>query len=220
VENGVRQSALRGDVTWEALADGRPHRLKRGKHYAGDLRNVTSEAIAAATEMEKGVRVVRDNFGRWQYVWVQFADHAIPYGAPCPCGSRRILRVHEHYGRCSACGVTLIFRGAASGDSGRLPERDLSAYRDVQLRRFERQPDRERWHGYALSPTGERVLLIVDYLLGPEGDRIEDPLRPGEPLYKLRRWPIDPFVSALDLESLWPDEEDAAEDETGASESD
>jgi hypothetical protein len=202
-------SALRPPLTWEKLADGRLWRLKRGRQFRGDVRLVTAEAVQVAHDTGRGVRVVRDELGKHQYLWLQFADQAIPLGAPCRCGSRRILRTHEHFGRCPACGATCIFRGTVAAvapiAAAKHPNQDLRKFEDVELRCYHRGPDRERFCGHGVSPTGKLVLLLVDYPLGVDGERIDDPLRPGDPLYKLSVWPVAPFGSAIDLSLLWAD---------------
>jgi hypothetical protein len=206
-------------MTWGQVADGRVWRLKRGHQFQGDVRLVTAEAIQVAHDQSRGVRVVRDELGTQQYLWVQFADQELRLGDPCRCGSRRIVRTHEHFGRCPACRATMTFRGSTAGiakmAAPKAPKDDLRRFTDVELRQYEEPDDRERWCGHGISPTGEAVLMLVDYPLGPDGKRVDNPLRPGEPVYKLRTWPVDPFGAAIDLSLLWQDDR-AVEDEDEA----
>jgi len=209
---------LLGGLTWEGLADGAPRRLKRGRHYAGDTRALTRDAGLAADRMGKAVRTLRDEFGKWQYVWVQFADAQIPIGAACPrCESRELLRTHEHFGRCPRCGARLIFKGELTGEElaagaarPRRPRYDLREFHDVELRYLRHEEGAEWWHGYGTHADGEAMLLLVRYPLKEDGGRVEDPERPGEPAAKLRAWPVGPFRAAIDLEALFRDDHEHA----------
>jgi hypothetical protein len=196
--DATSEQRLAGGLTWEQMADGRLWRLKAGKHYprgGGDA--ICREAETAAKRMDKRVKTLRDEFGKFQFVWVQFAQHGIPVGAACPeCGGARILRDHEKFGRCAACGATLFLTGAAERSASR-PDHDLTRYTDVNLRPFRELPGREQYAGYGVRPNGRPALLIVDYYVDSEGDRIPDPARPGQPLYRVRFFPAEAFVEAL-----------------------
>ena len=104
-------SGLVEGLTWAELAKERcPRRLCRGKHFTGDVRALQKEAIAASRQLGCPVRTVRDDFLRFGYLWVQFADHEVPLGEPCPaCGSRELVRKHEQFGYCPACQCSLAF---------------------------------------------------------------------------------------------------------------
>ncbi len=197
-------------TTWESLADGRLHRLKRGKHFRGELRAFGQVAALEAERLGKAVRSMRDEFGKLQYMWVQFADYQIPVGAPCPrCGSLRLLRTHEFYGRCPRCASTFVFHGevgAAGAVAVRGPRDDLGLYTDVRLRFVERQEGVERWSGHGTT-NGMRMLLIVDYQLDGDGSRIEDDHHPGEHLHRIHRFPLEPFADALDFDSVFAEQE-------------
>lgn len=97
-------------LPWEELADGRPRRLKRGKHYAGDARMVERAARAAASEMGKGVVTTVERLAKWEYVWVQFADQSLELGDPCRCGGRVFGRFHASFAHCEACGAKTLLR--------------------------------------------------------------------------------------------------------------
>ncbi|HEV2723531.1 MAG TPA: hypothetical protein VGV10_02775 [Thermoleophilaceae bacterium] len=205
-------------TSWEALAaDQRPHRLKAGKHFRGDVRALQGEAGDAAQRLGLVVRTLRDEFGRKnRYVWVQFADAVVPRGEPCPrCSSRHLRRVHEHYVRCRDCGAHLVLtpplpapeeeQGAEGSPHlpkwARTPHRDrLSGYSELELVPDEdsRIPQGEIWYGRAVDENGTPVFLEVLYPRR-EGQRIEDPEREGEPLHRVRRWPMAMFWRAAEL---------------------
>src|SRR5439155_20421526 len=76
---------------WERWADGRAHRLKRKRHFADvDPGLARDAAEAAAARMGKAVRTTRDKMMPEKYMWVQFADHCVGPGEPCPCGIRPV----------------------------------------------------------------------------------------------------------------------------------
>jgi len=229
----LRQNRLDVFLRWEELADGRLRRLKRGRHFHGNPRHLRYAARDAAQSMGKAVRVVIDRMEPDAYVWVQFADAEIQLDEPCRCGSTALRRVHPHFVRCEECGASLIVsrrplravkkvRGhegdddvarAATSRKGwaaeprrrkeKIDSKRLDAYSHVHLYRYETSSDRERCYGYGNLATGERVLLLVDFPLA-DGERIEDPERPGEHMHQARCWPVDPFSDVIDL-SAFPD---------------
>jgi len=212
---------LLGGLTWESLAaDARPHRLKRGKHFRADVRELQRAAADAAHELGCAVRTVRDEFGSSNhYVWVQFADYALPLGAPCPrCGSHELLRTHEAFGRCPRCGARLLFDGvvtdaateATPSEGRRRPgkrRRRMSDYDDVELTLDEEGSDesQERWYGRAFDAEGRPGLIEIVYPLH-EGARSLDPEEPGEDLHQVRFWAFEVFERAVRLGVLeeWP----------------
>jgi hypothetical protein len=187
-------------LAWEQLFDGHPHRLKRGKHFAGEVHALQQEAQTVADREHRGLLTVRDLLGKKnQYLWVQFADQLLGYGQPCRCGGRELLRVHERFARCAACGGTAVLqlpanRGAVTGRLGQ----HLSDYDDLELiaRDDEASSDAlERWYGRATDPAGLTVLVQVDFPL-LDGRRIPDPANPGSDVHQLRRWALEPFLDA------------------------
>ncbi|HEX6712898.1 MAG TPA: hypothetical protein VF066_05920 [Thermoleophilaceae bacterium] len=122
---------LIGGLTWEQLSRGRkPRRLRRGRDFEGDVRALARMARDAASAGGWAVRTVREDFRKNAYLWVQFADHEIALGQPCPaCGGRDLIRTHAQFGRCRQCGAYLIFTapeptigGAEAIDDGASPQ--------------------------------------------------------------------------------------------------
>ena len=104
----------RPTVDWEQLADGRVWRLTRGRHFEGSDRAVVDAARLAAERMGKVVSVSRENFGKTAcYVWLQFADAVVEFGAPCPrCGSMTLTRSHPGFASCPSCSARLVLHVA------------------------------------------------------------------------------------------------------------
>jgi hypothetical protein len=219
-------SPLIGDLTWERLArDQRVRRLRRGKHFRGEMRAVQREAHAAAAQMGLVARVVRDDFRKHAYVWVQFKDFEVPLGEPCPaCGGREIVRTHEHFGRCAECQASLAFVAGVQpaevserqedGEAAvpeaklnakldRVRQRDLSRtidqFGDVKLVLDPDESDEEQevWYGRG-EFGGNPVLVRLVYPLR-DGARQPHPFEPEHEYYFLRYWPLAPFERASDL---------------------
>jgi hypothetical protein len=218
---------------WTKLADGRLRRLKRGRHFDGSPRVLRHAARDAAQEMGKAVRVVVDRMEPDVYVWVQFADAEIHPDEPCRCGSTALRRVHPNFASCEECGARLIVSrrplralkklrrqeegeddgadigtgrkgwGALARRREKVESKRLDNYSDVHLYPYQRTPERERCYGYGELATGEHVLLLVDFPL-VDGERIEDPARPGEHVHQARSWPVGPFSDVVDL-TAFPD---------------
>lgn len=117
-------------LPWDEWADGRVHRLRKGIHFTRGVAAVDEAAKHAAARLGRSVRVVKEMRGDSIAVWVQFADHEIVLGHPCPsCGSRDIRRVNHHFGICAACRATLTFarekrRDGALEAAGPAPDPD------------------------------------------------------------------------------------------------
>jgi hypothetical protein len=208
-------TCLRGGLTWEDLADGRPHRLKRGRHFRGDVRTVQAEGALAAEEMGRGMLATRDELGHHNhYVWVQFPDQALIEGEPCRCGGRTFERMHELVLRCDSCGATAAIQRRPVAPAGaRLwrPGQRLSDYADVEL--TGRDPDAgegiERWYGRGVDPYGEDVALEVSYVVR-DGSRVPDPVEEGGWLHQVRRWPVARLARAASFGAF--DDWSAADD--------
>jgi hypothetical protein len=216
-------SRLIGGLTWEELAEERvPRRLTRGKHFTGDVRALQKEATAAGRSLGCAVRTVRDDFLRFAYLWVQFADHDVPLGEPCPaCGNRELVRTHEQFGYCPRCHCSLAFtprvvRREPQGDSSApvvaepavdakhqrkltLRQRRMDAFTDARLAidPTESDDEKETWYGRARY-EGRAVLLRVVYPLR-EGSRIPDPDNPGGELHYVTYSHMEPYERAAKL---------------------
>jgi hypothetical protein len=208
-------------IAWERLSDGRVWRLKRGQHYHEDSKSLERAAEAAGLRMGKTARLALERIPRiryWdEYAWVQFADHDVPIGSPCPCGSHELIRTHPKFARCPACGALLNLsspREEREDEAGRvkaitrgkelrfrLDERfPLSAYSEIRFVASERRPGRERLYGCAMDPMGMPVLVWVQYALD-DGERARGP--DGEPLEPdVHRWPVAPFSALIDVRRL------------------
>jgi uncharacterized protein YbaR (Trm112 family) len=162
-------------VDWERWADGRPFRLKRKRHYPdADPAVVRADAAAAAKRMGKVVVTVRDRFDPRKYIWVQFADYRVGPGQPCPCGSRRLLRVHVNFLRCPECKAQLLLSDKVEEEEekeSRAAQR-LRALQDVHLERRPGSEGFDHYRGYALR-DGLPVLLWVNFRLKPVEDHID-----------------------------------------------
>jgi hypothetical protein len=216
-------SGLIGGLTWEELAKERsPRRLTRGKHFSGDVRALQKEATGAGRRLGCAVRTVRDDFLRFAYLWVQFADHEVPLGEPCPaCGSRELVRTHEQFGFCPRCRCSLAFsqrvvRKEPRGDSSapvvaepaadakqdrklRIRQRRMDAFTDARLAMdpAESDDEKETWYGRARY-EGKDVLLRVIYPLR-DGSRLPDPDNPGGELHYVTYSHLEPYERAARL---------------------
>jgi hypothetical protein len=198
--------SLSDGLEWKDFADGDVYRLKRGKHYRGNLGAAKRSANLAALELGKAVRLVRDPLGKLHYIWVQFVDGEITMGNPCPCGSRKLERIHEQFLRCPACGRRLLAR-VATADSGsgtgkRGGGTHVGEFTDVQLSLYTRADGRELHRGHGYNRQGVKVLLIVRYPLGSDGQRIEDPDHEGEYIHNVTALAADPFGDAINFDAL------------------
>ena len=154
-------------------ADGRAHRLTRKRHFADvDPELVRTAAESAAHELGKVVSTVRDRYVPDRFVWLQFADYKVGPGEPCPCGSRRLLRVHMNFGRCPQCQAQLVLSDEVeeAGDPSKARGRAVRTLRKLTNVHLERRPQagkRELYRGYGLD-GGAPVFLLVE--VGIEDD--------------------------------------------------
>lgn len=166
-------------VEWERWADGRIWQLKRKRHFADvDPRAVKKGAMKAARAMGKKVRTTDDKAGRKKYIWVQFADHEVQLGEPCPCGSRRLLRTHKYYAHCRDCkAVLLLSRSSVAAVEPEAEQAEqehddeagalLDNMTDVHLEHVGRSGKHEVYRGYG-QHDGLLMLLTVEFSV-PDG---------------------------------------------------
>ena len=97
-----------GGFAWQEWTDGRPRRLKRGKHFNGDPKLIERQAKRAAEDLGKVAVTSKDGSGTYEYVWVQFVDAEVEAGHPCPvCGGIELEKVQKQFLRCATCGSSL-----------------------------------------------------------------------------------------------------------------
>ena len=93
-------------LPWDDLADGRAHRLVKGRDFVRGAELVEEAAANAAVRLERVVRTYREVRRGAVYLWVQFVHHEIVYGEPCVCGGQ-LLQVNQNFAECSSCKVTV-----------------------------------------------------------------------------------------------------------------
>src|SRR5437870_3967633 len=93
-------------LPWDELADGRTWHLKRGRDFEVDTKALTRAAEVGAGRIGKVACVAADRVARIhhfeEFAWVQFVDHDVEVGKPCPCGGTELRRTHPRYARCPA----------------------------------------------------------------------------------------------------------------------
>src|SRR5215216_999672 len=94
-------------LPWDHLADGRVHRLVRGRDFVRNPDVVEEAAANAANRLGRVVRTFKET--RWGvvYFWVQFVDHEVVIGDPCPCGSMELRQVNLYFAECASCKSTV-----------------------------------------------------------------------------------------------------------------
>lgn len=196
-------------VHWERYADGHPWRLKRKRDFGDVNPQLAREAaVNAAARMGKAVQAVKDRRFPEKYMWVQFADHEIGLGEPCPCGSRKLLRLHTYFARCPACHALLLLSKSsvalAEGDEDEQPEEEseapagqaatlLEQLEDVRLSRIRRSGEREVYRGYGIR-GGTLVMVIAEFAAAPN-----EPLDPEEALDRAADVHVVPMSQLEDL---------------------
>ena len=122
-------------LPWERMSDGRVWHLKRGRDYQVDARAFKRAAEVAGERLGKVACLAPERvprMKRWdEYTWVQFVDHDVLIGSPCPCGNRDLVRTHPGFAHCPACDARLklstpreeeSFSAPAELDAEPLPE--------------------------------------------------------------------------------------------------
>jgi hypothetical protein len=188
-------------VDWERWADGRAFRLKRKRDFPDvDPGKARDAAELAAERMGKVVLTTRDKRLAKKYVWVQFADARIKLGDPCPCGSRRLLRLHRQFARCPECNSFLMLSklGEAEEKTPRA-ERTLRELSDVHLARRGRDGDVDLYRGYGRREE-ERVFLLAQFTGEPE----QEPVTPEDAFDRVTSVQVVPFEQLEEFADLSP----------------
>lgn len=183
-------------VDWSRWADGRAFRLKRKRDFPDVDPGVAREAAKeAAARMGKAVLTVRDRSSPNKFIWVQFADHKVKIGEPCPCGSRRLLRLHENFARCPECRAQLLL---VKADQDEVQEtrarRQLREMSDVRLWRRKRTEKHEHFRGVA-AVEDETVFLLALFNADPE----DDPVTEDDAVDRLVALHVVPLTELHDL---------------------
>jgi hypothetical protein len=94
-------------LPWDDLADGRVHRLIRGRDFVRSADVIEEASENAARRLGRVVRSFKET--RWGvvYFWVQFVDHEVMVGDPCPCGSSDLRQVNQFFAECASCKSTV-----------------------------------------------------------------------------------------------------------------
>lgn len=151
-------------VDWERWANGQAWRLKRKRDFGDvDPRLAIEAAKNAAARMGKGVKAIPDRQFPLKYIWVQFADGKLRAGEPCPCGSRRLLRLHTHFVKCPECGsMHLQGQPGDADETDSRPALRLRQVTDLHLARLGRWDDRDVYRGYGEKDVG-RVFVLAEF---------------------------------------------------------
>jgi hypothetical protein len=166
----VRKRKLERDddlgLDWEKWADGRAQRLKRKRDFGDIDPGLAIEAAQnAAARMGKGVQAVRDRHFPLKYIWVQFCDGKLKAGQPCPCGSRRLLRLHTKFVKCPQCGS--IFLQGKPGEADFVDSRPAVRLRQItglRLAQLMRTDDGvDIYRGYGENQDGGPVLVLAGF---------------------------------------------------------
>jgi ABC-type polysaccharide/polyol phosphate export permease len=183
-------------VDWERWANGRAWRLKRKRHFGDVDPGLAIEAAKnAADRMGKGLQAITDRQYPLKYIWVQFADGKLRSGEPCPCGSRRLLRLHTHFVRCPECGAMhLQGQPGAADEFESRPALRLQQVTGLHLARLGRTDKVDTYRGYG-EKDGRAVLVLADFRV----DGVEGELRPEDALKRVDRVVIMPLDQLSDL---------------------
>jgi hypothetical protein len=96
-------------LPWDEWADGRPARIARGRDFYQPISVLQKAAQNAAQRLGRAVRVIPQIRVDREYAWVQFADHEVTIGDPCPgCESLDVRRINALLAECDRCKASLI----------------------------------------------------------------------------------------------------------------
>src|SRR5262245_7045892 len=92
-------------LPWDEWSDGRVWRLTKDREFITNPSLVEEAAANAARRLGKSVRMQSETRLDYLHLWVQFADHEIEAGMPCPCGRDDHRWVNEQLVVCGSCGA-------------------------------------------------------------------------------------------------------------------
>jgi hypothetical protein len=95
-------------LPWDEWADGRVRRLVKGRDFLRSAEAVKEAAENAAHRLGKVAVTVKESRPGNVFVWVQFVEHQILAGAPCPCGGTNLRRINRLFAECGSCGSTVL----------------------------------------------------------------------------------------------------------------
>jgi hypothetical protein len=184
-------------VDWERWANGQAWRLKRKRDFGDVEPELAIEAAKnAAARMGKGVKAIVDRQFPLKYIWVQFADGSIRAGEPCPCGSRRLMRLHTHFVKCPECGAMLL--QGQPGDADETDSRPALRLRQItglHLARLGRWDNLDVYRGYGVSEEARPVFVFAEFRV----DEAEQELSPENFLGRADRVVMIPIEQLSDL---------------------
>ena len=193
-------------VDWERVADGRPWRLKRKKHFGDVDPGMAMEAATnAARRMGKAVQTTRDRQSPKKYCWVQFADGRIRLGDPCSCGSRRFYRLHPHFLRCVECNRMLIQSDSPNDEYESRAAFKLRKLSGVCLSRIDPTEEHEIYRGYG-EWEGQPMLVRAEF--EPEDGKSVTAEDAYQRIAKVEWLPFDGLSDIFDISALRGDAPD------------
>lgn len=159
--------------------------------------------------MGKVVLTTRDKRVPKKFIWVQFADARIKLGDPCPCGSRRLLRLHRQFARCPECGSFLLLSklGDAEEKAPRA-ERTLRELSDVHLSWRSREGDLvDLYRGFGRL-EGDPVFVLAQFTVEPD----QEPISAENAFDRVMSVQVVPFEELQEFGDLAPLEQRASWD--------
>ncbi len=165
-------------------------KVRKRKLQVGDELGVEWERWADG----QAWRLKRKQFPE-KYIWLQFADGKIRAGEPCPCGSRRLLRLHTHFVKCPECGAMLLQGQPGDADeTDSRPALRLGQVKGLHLARLGRTGDVDVYRGYGEKDVGP-VLVLAEFRV----DGAEQELSPENALERADRVVTIPLEQLSDL---------------------
>jgi hypothetical protein len=189
-------------INWDAIADGRLHRIRRGRDFEGSPSAFRRAIKLEARRRQQPVQIGRDISRPDRMLWVQFGRATVRPGDLCTCGGQP-EQVHAAWARCNECASLLAVapqsRDEAIEKERTDPDDPLEELEDVVLYRESRTPWLERLVGHARDSSGRIVLLELEYPL-TDGARLAN--KDGGFERRVRLMPAAPFGAAIDVTAM------------------